>query len=100
MMLRKMMIALMLCGLTTGAIAQGTEKEAKDTGKVKMTKKMSERDAKGRFIKKDKTVAKMAKRDAKGRFVKKGAMEMKVKEKSGKKMPERDPKTGRFIKKK
>lgn len=103
-MLRKMVIALVLCGLTAGAFAQGGKMETKDAGKGKMEKKSSQaRDAKGHFIKKDKgavkTTAKMPERDAKGRFIKKGEADMKTTVKSGKKMPMRDPKTGRFMKK-
>lgn len=77
MMLRKMMIALALCGLTTGALAQGGKMDTKDTGKGKTEKKAGPA------------------RDAKGRFVKKGTADMKT---TGKKLPPRDAK-GRFMKK-
>ncbi len=95
-MFRKMMLALVLCGLTTGVFAQGGKMETKDPVKGKMEKKGPARDAKGRFIKKDKTDGKMPARDAKGRFIKKGTPDMKMK---GKTLPPRDPKTGRFMKK-
>lgn len=99
-MLRKMMLALALCGLTTSALAQaGKPAEAQKTRETH-GKTMPQRDAKGRFVKKDKTEKTLPMRDPKtGRFVKKGTVSDKHDTKDDKTLPMRDPKTGRFMKK-